>query len=125
MKSAVGACPFCGQFVTFEIPDTWDETNQEAMNECAKDHCTCYEANTFRTKRSAANYAEKYIRKSLGEHNETATEVALAAVMPIINGDIESITIDAGLGRKLTMKASSKLLIKAKFTVTEQTSMEQ
>lgn len=122
MKQVTAGCRFCGQFLTFEAPDSFNTEDCSLLSDEAVKHCNCKESANFRAIESARNSTEKYIDECF--EGSPVARVAKEAIMPVINGDIESITIDAGLGVKLNLKTSSKKYIKAKYTVTKQTELE-
>ncbi len=122
MKQITGGCRFCGQFLTFEVPDSFDTEDLNLLSDETVKHCTCNESRDFRAMQSARNSTEDYIDRYF--QGSPVAGVAKAAITPVINGDIERITIDAGLGVKLELKTSSKKFIKARYTVTKQTELE-
>lgn len=121
MVTVTGTCKYCGQLKTFEAPDSIAE-DQDKIDEEVSNKCNCEAAREEARKSNAQFRAEKYIDKYF--KGETA-ELAKRAVPLIIRNEIDSLTINAGLGEKLVLRASLKKLIIAKYSITKQTSMEE
>ena len=124
MLKVTGACKYCGQVATFEVPDAWgDRLTEEFLTEEATKRCNCVEAQTAAGRDNARIRAEKYVDRCI-EDKEIAGFVK-DAIPYVIKGKIEAITINVGLGEKLVLKTSTKRYISAKHSITRQTAMEE
>lgn len=124
MLKVTGGCKYCGQVATFEVPDAWeDRLTEEFLTEEATKRCNCVEALTASEKDNARIRAEKYVDRCL--EDKVIADFAKDAIPHVIQGKIEAITINVGLGEKLVLKTSSKRYITAKHSITRQTAMEE
>lgn len=121
MVTVTGACKFCGQIATFQVPDGWEDSEETITQEATR-RCKCQEAIIYSERESARNRADRYIDECV---SGSIAELAKQAVPLVINQTIESIMINAGLGEKLTLKSSTKKYIKAKYTITKERALEE
>lgn len=124
LEDQFGACRFCGQTKLLHPLFPWSE---EDCNEVATELCECTQAVIYAKKKSRKEKVIKAIEENFGEKaKHPVPEVAvvmMAAVVPIVNYDIDSVTIkDGKVKYKLSM--TSKDTVKVERTITNNDSVE-
>lgn len=126
LEPSRGGCRFCGQITSIEVPDDW---NGEMKDELATEICNCYEAKEYTFKKHRKEKAIKAIKEQFGEKSKHSVEdevrlfLEMAADI-VVEGFVNSATIDLGNGVKAKIGATSKGNIKVEKTITEKTTKE-
>ena len=92
MKTATGACKFCGQIATLEVPEKF---TQEMINEEVVKKCDCPEAKAFTKQQETIAAAEGMIKDFFEgrEGMEKIKDLLLSAVKPLAENAIGAISI--------------------------------
>lgn len=127
IETKTGACRFCGQMASLEVPGDW---GGQLLDEAATELCTCWEAESYTRKKGQKERAIKAIEEQFGEKAEECQveeevrkimeEVAGLAVEDLIN----SATIDVGDGLKAKIGLTSKGTVKVERIKTAKTAKE-
>ena len=118
MKTATGACKYCGQIMTIEVPDKFNEADvdQEVTRKC-----NCPEAQAITKQQEMIANAEGTIKEFFKDREgmEVIENLFLSAVEPIARGEIGGISIPRG-GYTATMKpGKDSVKISLKHTTVE------
>lgn len=120
----IGACRFCGQTRLLHTIFPWKE---EECTEAATEMCECTQAVIYTKRKSRKEKVIKAIEESFGENAKNpAPEVAavmMAAVEPIVNYKIDSVSIKDGKV-KYKLSLTSKDTVKMERTITNNNSVE-
>jgi len=91
-----GACPFCGQEVMVQVPET---ASEEEASYAAAMNCDCLNAHTFRRKEQAKKEGQESIEDVLNQDEQgkrigcRVIPVAKELIPAIVEGDIRSVTV--------------------------------
>ena len=118
MKTATGACKYCGQIMTIEVPDKFKQAD---IDEEVTRKCNCPEAQAITKQQEMIARAEGMIREFFeGRENMDAIKLLLlSAVEPIATGEIGGISISKG-GYTGTMKPGKDTIkVSLKYTTVD------
>lgn len=118
MKTATGACKFCGQIMTLEVPDKF---TQEDIDQEATKKCNCPEAEAITKQQEMIASAEGMIRDFFRDREgmDAIKLLLLSAVEPIAKGEIGAISISKG-GYTGTMKpGKDSIKVSLKYTTVD------
>ena len=92
MKTKTGACKFCGQIATLEVPEKF---TQEMIDEEAVKRCDCPEAQAYTKQQESIANAEGMIKEFFKDREgmDTIKELLLGAVKPLAENSIGAISI--------------------------------
>lgn len=95
MKTATGACKYCGQIMTLEVPDSF---TQEDIDQEVEKKCSCPEAKTFWKIEENIACTESTIRDFFEDKDgmDAIRNLLLGATRPLAEGKIGKITITKG-----------------------------
>lgn len=103
----MGMCKFCGQYKAIE---TCGGMSDDRLNEIATEECTCEEAKKEQAKGQTIEKAYDNIHKLLGE--DKAGDILLAAVIPVYEGDVDSVTVNLGDGTRVSIQTTNNRKVK-------------
>ena len=127
LVSTHGACKFCGQMASLQIPEDW---SSEMADELATELCNCLEAYVYTSKKNKKEKAAKAIEEQFGQDEEgKQTDEKVKSLLitlsdAIVENQIKSGTVDIGDGIKAKISVTAKGFIKVEKTKTEKTSRE-
>lgn len=127
VATAIGTCRFCGQTASSKALEEW---SQEEIDELTCELCGCAEAKAYAYKKRQKERAREKIELLFGKSNgevivpNAAVELLHAAVVPVCEGIINSITADIGDGVKGKISITSKGAIKVERTKTDKSTYE-
>lgn len=109
-----GSCRFCGQMMTVEVPDSW---NEEMINELVVEKCECNDAVGYTGLKRRKERAHEKIRILFGDGaavpvDDKAEKLLHMAADAALEWDIEKITVDIKDGTKGNIKRNAKGNIK-------------
>ena len=95
MKTATGACKYCGQIMTIEVPDKFKQAD---INEEIIKKCDCPEAKAITKQQEMIASAEGMIKDFFKDREgmDVIKLLLLSAVEPIAKGEIGAISISKG-----------------------------
>lgn len=128
LATKTGACRFCGQIGTLEVPPEWTEAE---VDELVTETCECAEASYYSSRKSRKERAHVRIEELFGQGDtqtgavsEGAVELLHLAVDKVGDEQVLSVTVDAGGGVKASIKLTNKDTIKATRTATAKRTYE-
>lgn len=116
----IGSCKFCGQ--SYQI-ETSGVCSQERLDEWATEKCDCGDAKEEKKRKEQEIKAELNIEILFGGEGG-AVKILRAAVHPVAECTVDSVTVNIGNGVKGTIKLTSKGKIQIKKTKTEEDTAE-
>lgn len=122
-----GGCKFCGQIADIETPESWTD---EIVDEAVTEGCGCIKAMIYTRKKGQKERAVDAIEKNFGpeaEQDQVKDEVKKLLIdiaYMVVEGDINSGTIDIGNGIKAKISMTAKGYVKVERTKTEKTTQE-
>lgn len=95
MKTATGACKYCGQIMTLEVPESF---TQEDIDQEVEKKCSCPEAKAFWKIEENIACTESTIRDFFEDKDgmDAIRNLLLGATRPLAEGKIGKITITKG-----------------------------
>ena len=126
-KSIVGNCIYCGQSRIVEVFEgdlVKASSEEEYVNLLATEKCDCSEAKVQRHIKQQMKRAKEYINKYFRADFPETAEILNYAVVMIIDGKFDKITIDTGKKVKGIVQINSKGNIKVQRKATNDSSME-
>lgn len=130
MKEVKHACRFCGQFALVEVPDSF--TDEEIGEEVAL-QCKCKPAKEYQEKKEKEEQLEMAKTSAKGttfelfhESHPDVEELLNAAINPVADGKIKSVTIKTGGKTTATIKKSKDTIVvqrEDKSTYTRETEL--
>ena len=123
----VGYCIYCGQsrmVNAFEGDIVKASSEEEYVNLLATEKCDCSEAKVQRHIKQQMKRAKEYINKYFKADFPETAEILNYAVVMIIDGKFDKITIDTGKKVKGIVQINSKGNIKVQRKATNDSSME-
>ena len=126
METSHGACKFCGQIATIEVPEEW---SAEMRDELATELCDCYEATVYQHRKKRKEKAIDALGEQFGPQSkhpagERIMQLMKESVDLIVEELLNSVTVDIGCGVKAKLGTTAKGNIKVEKTITEKTTKE-
>lgn len=127
VTTTTGTCRFCGQVATQKALKEW---SQEEIDELTTETCECIDARIYAHKKGQKERAHSRIELLFGKENtavmvpDAAVDLLHKAVVPVCEGFIQSITVDAGNGVKAKIHITTKGIIKVARTKTDTSTYE-
>lgn len=116
-----GACHYCGQIYQFE---TDGQATEEQLDKWAEEKCDCTAARIERKKREKAERTKEKISQLFHEGYPEAAAILISGVDLLIEDKAVKVTVDTGVGAKLSIGINSKGNIKAEIAKTAKNSVE-
>ncbi len=120
-----GACRFCGQMATLEVPVDWPP---DEIDELATETCKCDSATWYTCQKKRKENATKAVEEQFGTEGERCKPEVLslleAAVNEVAEMRVNSVTVDIGNNVKAKIGMNSKGLIKVEKTKTQKETRE-
>lgn len=116
----IGCCKFCGQSYQLE---TSGVCSQERLDEWATEKCDCGEAKEEKKRKEREIKAKMNIATLFGGEGG-AVKILMAAVHPVTECAVDSVTVNISNGVKGTIKLTSKGKIQIKRTTTAEDTAE-
>lgn len=118
----IGTCIYCGQ--TRQIEVEGGTQTKELLDRQATEECDCAEAVAAHESETVKTRTEKDIEMLFKEEFPDTASLLRAAVLPIMSGEMDKITIDTGKKIKGSVVKTSKGNIKVERTETRKTTIE-
>lgn len=118
----IGTCIYCGQ--TRQVEVEGGTVPEEVLNRRATEQCDCDMAVAAHESEKIKTKAEENVEKLFREQFPDTASLLKAAVLPIISGEMDSITIDTGMRVKGKITKTSKGNIKVERIETRKAVLE-